>query len=652
MILEILLPIPLNKTFFYKVDSRDAIYIKAGKLVEVSFRGKTMIGLIVCIHQTVSFKKKILTIEKVFDNLCLSEEILKSIDFISRYSCIPNSLVFKLFLSGFNSNNKINEETKNELNINNLNFSKEQSEALKKLSTVNLKKHSVFTLQGITGSGKTRVYMMSVYKNLIAKNQSLILVPEIILTKEWVNEIKQDFGISPFIYHSSIKISERKKIWRLAIDGKPLVIVGTRSAIFLPFSNLRLIIVDEEHDTSYKQEEKIIINTRDFAIVRAKYSNCPVILSSATPSVETIFNCKKDKYKKVSINHRVNKIPLPKINIIDKRKENLLISKTLEETIKKNLSERKQTLLFINKRGFAPFAICKKCGHSKSCPNCSTSLAIHDYSSERKYLLCHHCNYKEDFLDKCFLCKKEECFIFPGFGIEKIFDEVKKKFPKSEALFVSSDSIKKSKKIENILKDIIENKIDIICGTQLISKGHNFPNLKTVGILNIDCSLNNFDFRSFEKTFQQILQVSGRAGRKTGDGNVFIETYQPNHPVLKNCESYGYADYYDWELEIRKKNQHPPFTNFISIIVSSKTQNDASSFCEKFSTKIRKQFKNISVYGPSPSLILKKNLFYRYRILLKLNKGSFHHKLKEFLKNQEAPQNTRLYIDVDPINFL
>ena len=232
-----------------------------------------------------------------------------------------------------------------------------QKNALNTLSKVNLKKHSVITLHGVTGSGKTRVYMHNVIKKFFRRIPMFILVPEIILTKEWVNEIKKDFGVSPKVYHSSIKKSEKSRLWKSSILGKPNIIVGTRSSLFLPFSNLGLIVVDEEHDNSYKQEENLIINTRDFAIVRSNYSKCPIILSSATPSIETIFNCKKKKYERIEIRKRINKAPLPAIEIIDKRKENSLISVKLQKIISANLSEKKQTLLFINKRGYAPFII-------------------------------------------------------------------------------------------------------------------------------------------------------------------------------------------------------------------------------------------------------------------------------------------------------
>ncbi len=653
MIIEILLPLPLNKkTFYYKIQPENLNNIKIGGLVEVIFRKKKKIGLILKQHKKVDFNKKILFVERIFEDLYFSEEIIKSMQFISGYSCIHISLIFKLFLSGFVQKKIKFEEKRINVKKDKLRLSDCQKNALNTLSKVNLKKHSVITLHGVTGSGKTRVYMHNVIKKFLEGYQCLILVPEIILTKEWVNEIKKDFGVSPKVYHSSIKKSEKSRLWKSSILGKPNIIVGTRSSLFLPFSNLGLIVVDEEHDNSYKQEENLIINTRDFAIVRSNFSKCPIILSSATPSIETIFNCKKKKYERIEIRKRINKAPLPAIEIIDKRKEISLISVKLQKIISANLSEKKQTLLFINKRGYAPFIICKKCGFSKICPNCSSSLALHNYSSTQSILLCHQCNYKEKFIHNCLNCKENNSFIFPGFGIEKIYREIKKLYPNVKSFYISSDTIKNPDEYDGVLKKIIDNKVDIIIGTQLLSKGHNFPYLKTVGILNIDCLINNFDFRSFEKTYQQIMQVSGRAGRKSEKGNVYIETFQPNHHVIEMCKKYKLEEYYDWELELRKKNKHPPFSNLISLIISSKKESEALKFSNEITKKLRSFYSEIEIYGPVPSVISKKKLFYRFRVLIKFEKSFSNSHLKNFLKEIKSPSNLNFYIDVDPMSFL
>ena len=654
MILEILLALPVSdKTFFYKQKILEGKKTKIGQIVKVRFRNKEQIGIVLKIPKKVSINKKLSDIEFSYENYFFNEEILKSISFLSKYTCNSLSIILKNFLSGFKENFK-----KLELIYHNHDFrepilSEEQKKALSSIKKKNQNSFSVISLYGVTGSGKTRVYM-NLVKDKIQKNfQCLILVPEIILTKEWVNEIFDDFGIVAEIYHSSIKASQKAKIWNHIMLNKSILIIGTRSSLFLPFKNLGIIVVDEEHDPSYKQEDKLIMNARDFAIIRAKNSNCPIILSSATPSIENVYNCKKNKFLEIQMLKRVNKVALPNIQIIDMKKEKNIISDKLILQIKKNISLRHQTMIFINKRGYTSFTLCKNCGFIKQCPNCNVSLVLHNFINKESFLLCHHCSYREKFANYCNNCKSESSIIFPGEGIEKIYEEIQKKFSGSKSIFISSDSIKKKANLNSILKEIINNEVDIIVGTQILSKGHNFPYLKTVGILNIDHFLNDFDFRSYEKCFQQIIQVSGRAGRKDQVGNVIIQTYQPDHLVFKNCQNYSFKNFYDQEIERRKKFEHPPFSNFISLIITSINDNKSRQFGNFLSNNLKKNFKHTGVFGPAPAVISMKNKKYRYRLLIKLKKNyALQSNVKEFIKKFKVPSEIKLYIDVDPISFL
>ena len=654
MILEILLALPVSdKTFFYKQKILEGQKTKIGQIVKVRFRNKEQIGIVLKIPKKVSINKKLSDIEFSYENYFFNEEILKSINFLSKYTCNSLSIILKNFLSGFKENFK-----KLELIYHNHDFkapilSEEQKNALSSIKKKNQNSFSVISLYGVTGSGKTRVYM-NLVKDKIQKNfQCLILVPEIILTKEWVNEIFNDFGIVAEIYHSSIKASQKAKIWNHIMLNKSILIIGTRSSLFLPFKNLGIIVVDEEHDPSYKQEDKLIMNARDFAIIRAKNSNCPIILSSATPSIENVYNCKKNKFLEIQMLKRANKVPLPNIQIIDMKKEKNIISDKLILQIKKNISLRLQTMIFINKRGYTSFTLCKKCGFIKQCPNCNVSLVLHNFINKESFLLCHHCSYREKFVNYCNNCKSESSIIFPGEGIEKIYEEIQKKFSGSKSIFISSDSIKKKANLNSILKEIINNEVDIIVGTQILSKGHNFPYLKTVGILNIDHFLNDFDFRSYEKCFQQIIQVSGRAGRKDQVGNVIIQTYQPDHLVFKNCQNYSFKNFYDQEIERRKKFEHPPFSNFISLIITSINENNSRQFGNFLSNNLKKNFKHTDIFGPAPAVISMKNKKYRYRLLIKLKKNfALQSNVKEFIKKFKVPSEIKLYIDVDPISFL
>ena len=659
MIYEILLPLPIKKTFYYLGASSNKEHktLLKGTLVAVEFKNRVIVGVIVNLIKSTSLGKPLKRINKILSPFFFNSEIMESINFISNYTCNQSSMILKMFLSNFqmresktslveNTVGKKFKEKKVKLNS-------YQEEIVQKISEITFKKFKVILLEGVTGSGKTRVYLHKVREVINKGYQCLILVPEIILTTQWVEDIKNDFEIDPTVYHSSIKKKTREKIWKKINLNEEKLIIGTRSALFLPFSKLGLIVIDEEHDSSYKQEEQLIINARDFSIVRAKNSNCLVILSSATPSLESSFNTRSKKYHYFKLHKRVNNVQLPNFKIIDMKKESCIISDELSNAIKKNIDSNHQTLIFINKRGYSPFVICKKCGFSKVCEKCNTSLALHNYSKNKSYLLCHHCNYREMFKNSCQSCEQKNSFIFPGLGVEKIAEVISNKFPSAKKCMLSSDIINSNYKFQKVVSDIVSNKVNIIIGTQLISKGHNFPSLKTVGILNIDNLINSFDFRSYEKTFQQIVQVGGRAGRKNLQGEVFIQTLQPDHPVIKLCTEKSNHYFIDWELVSRKENNQPPFSNYTSLIFSSKKEELVIKFSKKIYEQINKNFKNIEIFGPAPAILYKKNSFFRYKILIKMKKNLILQKtVKKFCTKIKCPGNLKLYIDVDPINFV
>ena len=656
MICEILLPLPINKTFYY-VGVRSNKDLFKGSLVEVEFKKKVIVGVVINFIKSTTLRKPLKKINKVLNPFFLNSEIMRSINFISQYSCNHSSMILKMFLSNFPikeskmllGQNKI----KKKINEKKLKLNSNQEEVVRKIDALTFTKFKVILLEGVTGSGKTRVYLHKVRKVINQGYQCLILVPEIILTTQWVEDVKNDFDIEPTVYHSSIKKKEREEIWKKTNLNQERLIIGTRSALFLPFSKLGLIVIDEEHDSSYKQEEQLIINARDFSIVRAKNANCLVILSSATPSLESSHNSILKKYEHFKLHKRVNNVQLPNFKIIDMKKENSIISNELTNSIKKNIDSNHQTLIFINKRGYSSFIICKKCGFSKVCEKCNTSLALHNHSKNKGYLLCHHCNYREVFKNSCQSCNQENTFIFPGLGIEKIAEEIAFKFPFAKKCILSSDIINSSYKFQKVVSDIVSNKVNIIIGTQLISKGHNFPSLKTVGIINIDNLINGFDFRSYEKTFQQIVQVGGRAGRKNLQGEVLIQTLQPKHPVIKICTEKNNNYFVNWELISRKENNQPPYSNYTSLIFSSNKEKLVIDFSNRIYNQIKKNLKNIEIFGPAPAILYKKNSFFRYKILVKMNKNSILQKrVKNFLINIKCPSNLKLYIDVDPINFV
>ena len=655
MILEVLVSsTPTDKTFFYKECSTESDQLLVGQLVKLKFRNKSQVGLILRKHKNLDINFKLLKICNILKDIVFTDEILDSMTFLANYCCIPLSLIFKQFMSGYVANVEKFKENFKILDKPNAKINLEQSRALKEINNIILKGFKVINFHGVTGSGKTRVYMKIVKKKLETGMQCLILVPEIILTKDWVDEIRNDFGISPHVFHSSESKKKRAQIWKSVVSGETVLIIGTRSALFLPFTNLGFIVVDEEQDQSYKQEDKIIFNTRDFAIVRAKNSNCQIILCSATPSLETNYNSQINRFHKVSLKKRINSNPLPEIKVVDMRNQKKTISDEMEISIKENFKQNVQTIIYINKRGYTSFVICGKCGFVKYCKNCSSTMVLHNFKKKSSaYFLCHHCNHREKFSNHCENCNNKNFLKFGGTGIEKVEEEIKKKFPEIKTTILSSDFLKKTGNYEKVLNEISMKKVDLIVGTQIISKGHNFPNIKTVGILNIDSLLNDIDFRSNEKAFQQIMQVSGRAGRKKIRGEVIIQTYQPEHPVINFCKDYRIDNFYNWETNLRKKKNQPPFSNFISVVTSSKSKQSASKELEEIKSELKKNFSQLVIYGPAPSLIEKKNNLYRFRLLIKLLKNNkFQIQVKKFLKSSLYTKKTRIYIDVDPINFL
>lgn len=663
MILKILLPLSINKLFLYKAEL-DSEKIKIGMLVLVDFRGKEVIGIVWEEVKEFYSNIKIKNIKRIYEKLILNSEIRNSIKFFSLYSCNTLSSISKLFLSNFSKKyfgreiKKNSAPTSPKILSNNLKLNNEQRKALIALRNFIGKNFNVCLLEGVTNSGKTRVYMKTIIETLNMGLQCLILVPEKILTKQWVAELSKDFGFEPEVFHSSIPQKKRSQIWINIIQGKNKIIIGTRSALFLPFKNLGLIVIDEEHDSSFKQEDGIIMNVRDFAVVRAKYAKCLIILTSATPSIETLYNCKIKKYVHLKLKKRVGYTKHPKVKIIDMRKErikkNYCISETLFKEINDSLKKKKQSLIFLNKRGYATFLICKKCGFVKKCLNCDFSLVLHkkEKVSFNDYLLCHYCNHKEEFINSCSNCENINTLLPIGYGVDRINEEINELFPEARTCIISSDIVNSPKSLEAIVNSILEKRIDIIIGTQITSKGHHFPDLKTVGIINIDSILTSFDLRSSEKTFQLITQVAGRAGREDETGKVLIQTYQPDHPVINSFVKNKKNKFQDWELNNRRENHQPPFVSLISIIVEGKDENALKKKSYEIVGKIKLNFKSAFIYGPAPAFFFKLRNKYRWRILIKIKKNSTDNsKIKDFLVKLKDIEKIKVKIDVDPQSF-
>jgi len=528
---------------------------------------------------------------------------------------------------------------------------KQASENLKTL--IDQKKFNAVLLDGVTGSGKTEVYFQAILETLKLNKQVLVLLPEIYLSIEWNKRFNDNFGIFPLLWHSSLSNKDRRKTWHEVNQGKINAIVGARSALFLPFKNLGLIIIDEEHDHSYKQEDGVLYNARDMALLRAKIEKIPIILSTATPSLETWKNVENNKFSKIKLPERVGSAKMPEINTIDMRKvkieHNNWISPILSNKISENLQNKELSLLFLNRRGYAPLKLCGSCGYRLGCKNCQSWLVEH---RKKGLLVCHQCGLSKRFDNSCNNCGDKDCLISCGPGVERLDEEVKSKFPSIKSAILSSDTIK-SPKIMKCFFDSIENgKIDLIIGTQIISKGHNFKNLTLIGIIDADMSLSGGDLRASEKAFQVLHQVSGRAGRESKKGTVIIQTHDPENQVIEALKKNSRDYFLKIESENREAANLPPFGKLVSLILSSKDERKLIEFANVLKIHAPK-YEKVTILGPAPAPISLLRGKHRYRFLIKSSKNiNIQKVIKNWIKKLKKPPSIRLIIDIEPYSFL
>ena len=533
-----------------------------------------------------------------------------------------------------------------------LQLTEEQSVAIKPiLQTIEEKRHDVFLLYGITGSGKTEVYMQSIQKVLEEGREGIVLVPEISLTPQMVNRFKGRFGDEVAVLHSGLSIGEKYDEWRKIQRKEVRVAVGARSAIFAPFENLGIIIIDEEHETSYKQEDNPRYHARDVAIERARTHNCPVILGSATPSLETFARAKKGVYQLLTLSKRMNDQSLPTVDIVDMREElregnRTMFSRVLYDKLQDRLMKKEQTVLFLNKRGHSSFVMCRDCGYVIQCPNCDISLTYHRYQQQMK---CHYCGYEAVVPTICPECTSEHIRYF-GTGTQKVEEELGKIFPEARVIRMDVDTTSRKGSHEKLLTAFEEGKADILLGTQMIAKGLDFPNITLVGVLSADTMLHLPDFRSSEKTFQLLTQVSGRAGRHELAGEVVIQTYSPEHYSIELASQQDFDQFYQKEMMIRKIHKYPPFYYLALITVSHEELMKVVDVTEKISVTLSSRLsKGAHILGPVACPIPRINNKYRYQCIVKYKKEP---KLTQTLKMildhyQQDIHRTGLQISID-----
>ena len=646
----ILLPNIFNHPFTYESDLK----LKIGDFVEVPFGKSKLTGVV-----WNEFEKKTnknFKIKKIIDKLnipSLKGGTIEFLNWFSEYNIVPKGMALKLaLLSGKPAKifeDKVYENFYSKIKENNILLSSEQKKAFKEIHHSN-KNFKVHVLQGTTGSGKTIVYFEALKKILEKGNQALILLPEIGLTSQFEKKFIEFFGFKPAIWHSGITKKNKEIIWSGIILEKIKIVIGARSSLFLPFKKLGLIIVDEEHDQSYKQDEGVIYNARDMAISRASFENIPINLITAVPSVETYKNIKEKKYSISKLEKRYQDASLPNYEIINmnnvKLEKQSWISKEIIEKVNFHLSQKPSSLFFLNRRGFSPNVLCRKCLKSFSCPNCSINLVYH---KKRDNLLCHYCGFKTSLKRDCF--KEGNCnFIFSGPGVERIAEEVKKNFPSKKIEIFSSDTMNK-KGSKDKLEKIIDNKIEILIGTQLISKGFHFPHLNCIVVVDIDLSSHGHDLRIAEKNLQLYHQLSGRAGRAGQPSTVYFQTYNTNQKMILDITNKDPNIFLNKEVEIRKQNNLPPFQRFISLILTGENENKLENEASRLKSFIEDKI-NGKILGPVSAPIFKLKNKYRIRLLIRGSKTlKLQNSLAKIIPKFKFLSGIKLSVDVDPISF-
>ncbi len=514
-----------------------------------------------------------------------------------------------------------------------------------------LKATKPVVIKGATGSGKTEIYFHAVFEQIKLGKQALIMLPEIALSNQIITKFKERFTVFPVIWNSTISKAQKKRILRGIISGEIQIIIGTRSSLFLPYKSLGIIVIDEEHDNSYKQNEGVLYHARDMAVLRSNIEQCKCLLLSATPSIETIYNVNLNKYHLITLKNRFFNSILPTIEMVDMRKEkpksDCLLSTKLIQAINYTLSKKQQVLLFLNRRGFAPLILCKSCGFSFQCKWCSSFMVVHKLLQRLK---CHYCGYVTNIPVMCIYCKSKDSLIFYGPGIERVAEQVTALFPNKKISLISGDNSKKVDSIKKLLMKMEKGEINILIGTQIITKGYHFPKLTLVGVIDADIGFTAGDLRTSEKMYQLLHQVGGRAGREHDQGLVLLQTHNPNNKVLLSIKEGSDAQFIAAEINSRKLAQMPPFTRMAAITFSGKDKEKVFEIANSFVTNIPKT--RVKILGPAEPIIFRLAARYRYRVLLISDKlFNLQQFIKTSIESIRIPSFIHIKNDIDPYNF-
>tara|TARA_B100000959_G_scaffold79478_1_gene84664 strand:+ start:1195 stop:3156 length:1962 start_codon:yes stop_codon:yes gene_type:complete len=650
-ITEVAIPVPLHNTFDYLCKEKVGI----GSRVKVPFGNKKVTGIVLS-HKDKSSFKKLREVEEVIDHeVLLSKEILEFLSWSANYYHHPigevlSNAIPKNLRNGKPAVIKKPSTVHDKVLLNNFELTTEQNFAINEV----LKSSSEFNgflLHGVTGSGKTEVYLSITEQLLKQGKQVLVLVPEIGLTPQMISRFEQRIKDRVVAVHSQLNDTQKQDAYLMAKGGDAKVILGTRSAIFTPIPNLGLVIVDEEHDSSFKQQSNFRYSARDLSFMRAKFANVPLILGTATPSLETLKNVIEKKLVRLTLTSRPGEAIMPSVDLIDMRSQpSEPLSKPLIARIKHHLSTGKQVMLFINRRGYAPIYYCTECDWQSECTSCDSKLVYHRSINRLK---CHHCGLEKSPESSCPSCNSHELKIL-GYGTERLEENLESFFPSTEVIRIDRDTTRKKKAFATHLKKINSGEPCVIVGTQMLAKGHDFSNLAFVGILDVDVGLMSTDFRATEHLAQLLVQVSGRCGRGNYKGEVNIQTRYPNHPIFNYVKDSRYIEYAKALLTERKDTKLPPFAHQALICANAKNKNSAESFLTEAAQLINSiEIESVEVWGPVPGVIERKSDYYYFNLYLQSeDRGQLRRLIQTFYQHVETikvSSSVRWFVDIDPI---
>lgn len=644
---EVVVPSILDKPLTYTWPF--ATTPKIGQLINVPLKSKVSLGIVWGINANAT--KANYTIKEVTNEypISLSENFTNFLKKFSDYTYTSLGVLIKHVLP---KDPVFSKDLQIQYNYRPFTLTKEQIVASHAIIQTFGNFH-VSLLDGVTGSGKTEVYLEASAKLYEMGQQVLVLLPEIALTAQFRQRFFERFGQQPLIWHSQITPKQRAQIWHYAQKGEPCIVFGARSALLLPFSKLGLIVVDEEHDPSYKQDEVIIYHARDMAILRAHTENIPAVLISATPSLETLYNALRNKYTHLKMSSRYGNAELPTVNVLSMRgfKKASMPSQWLHPTLYEEMQKRihlgEQTLLFLNRRGYAPLTICSSCSFKITCAACDVALVQH---RNQPRLHCHYCDFTQPIPNNCPNCNQPD--LTPcGPGVERLSEELSTLLPKARILSVTSDLINTPKRTQEMVQNIVDKQFDIIIGTQMLSKGYHFPDITLVGVIDADMGLNGPDLRCAERTYQQLHQVAGRCGRAQKPGTVYLQTFDPEHLVIKAVAEWNHEEFLQLELEDREIHGMPPFGRLTSLLISGNDNTNILSFCRKLLHYAPKH-QDITIMGPVPAPLSRLKNQFRWRFLLKYPRNfAIQSFIRHWLSDINKPSNIRLIVDIDPLAF-